>query len=260
MCLLTFLPAGVQPDAQALTNGAEVNDDGHGFALVADHNLIVERGMHAPDVIAAFLALRRRFPDGPALFHSRLGTHGTRGLDNCHPFPIGGDSRTVVAHNGILPANAQPGKGDPRSDTRIAADTVLPTFGSLRHRRTRLRVQRWMSVHNKMVVLTVDRRFRQSAYILNEQAGVWDGQIWYSNHGYLPVRYPLLDPNPSRITRGTRRWDEDLLRCDYCAALVEDGETQCWCCGWCLDCEHPPQRCTCRPWLPTLYPADRNGR
>src|SRR5262249_475168 len=120
-------------------------------------------------------------------------------IDNCHPFPVGGDPRTVLAHNGILPRGVQPHGGDPRSDTRIAAEAFIPAFGSLRSRRTRLRLQRWMTPHNKMVLLTVDRRFKQPAFILNEESGTWSEGIWYSNHGFQP---------PARYTPTNRsRWD-----------------------------------------------------
>ncbi len=156
MCLLTFVPADVMPDTTALLNGATVNDDGHGFAIVADGQLIVRRGMDAEAMVETFATLRRTHPHGPALFHSRLRTFGKRTVDNCHPFPIGGDERTVVAHNGNLPAVVQPAKGDPRSDTRIAAEEFLPALGSLRVRRNRLRLERWMTRHNKMVILTVN--------------------------------------------------------------------------------------------------------
>ena len=108
MCLLTFLPPDVQPDLSALINGAAVNDDGHGFAVVTHGRLLVQHGMHAEAMIAAFAAARRAHPQGPALFHSRLGTHGARTVANCHPFPVGGDDRTVIAHNGVLPAAVQP--------------------------------------------------------------------------------------------------------------------------------------------------------
>lgn len=171
MCLLTFLPAGVTPDPTALLNGAAINDDGHGFAVLTDDHIIVRRGMHAEALVEAFDAVRRAHPHGPALFHSRLGTHGEYSLDNCHPFPLGGDSRTVLAHNGVLPKDVRPAKGDPRSDTRIAAEQFLPTFGSLRSRRTRTRLERWLTPNNKIVILTLDRRFAQRAYILNEASG-----------------------------------------------------------------------------------------
>jgi hypothetical protein len=70
---------GYSPDTGTLFNGAYLNDDGHGFAIVADEQLIVQRGMQAEPMIDAFNAARRQYPHGPALFHSRFGTHGARG-------------------------------------------------------------------------------------------------------------------------------------------------------------------------------------
>jgi hypothetical protein len=251
MCLLTFLPAGVLPDTAALFNGAYLNDDGHGFAIVADERLVVRRGMDAEVMIDAFDAARRQYPHGPALFHSRFATHGARSADNCHPFPLGGDDRTLLAHNGILPSIVQPAEGDPRSDTRIAAEDFLPTFGSLRIRRDRLRLQRWMTPDNKMVILTVDRRFRQRAYILNEDAGIWDDQIWYSNAGYRPApttRWAALSDDPwwHWPPRGRQdRLDWMLDRCSFCEAIVDPADAECRSCGWCLDCGEMPEGCFC---------------
>jgi hypothetical protein len=272
MCLLTFLPAGVQPDVQALANGAEANNDGHGFAIVAGprlDELIVHRGMDPQAVIEAFTAARAAHPDGPALFHSRFATHGKTNVDNCHPFAVGGDSRTVLAHNGVLPAIVQPGKRDRRSDTRIAAEDFIPAFGSLRARRTRLKLARWMTPENKMVILTVDRRFKQRAYILNEDAGLWDGGIWYSNTGYRPYISPgrytswLNDPYYDRYddryydpydscradedgSHGQRRdWRAVLDRCGNCEAVIDVRDAECPWCGWCLDCGELPDLCFC---------------
>jgi hypothetical protein len=70
MCLLTFLPAAVMPDTDALLNGAEVNDDGHGFAIVTGDQILVRHGMAAEPMIEEFDAARRAHPHGPALFHS----------------------------------------------------------------------------------------------------------------------------------------------------------------------------------------------
>jgi glutamine amidotransferase len=265
MCLLTFLPAGIQPDVQALTIGAQANNDGHGFAIVAGprlDQLIVHRGMDSQAVIAAFTAARATHPAGPALFHSRFTTHGRTILDNCHPFPVGGDARTVLAHNGVLPAVVQPRKGDRRSDTRIAAEDFIPAFGSLRIRRTRLNLARWMTLDNKMVILTVDRRFKQRAYILNEEAGIWDGGIWYSNTGYRPYvspgrysswGYDRHDDWYDRyrfdgegVSHGEGRdWRAVLDRCGGCEAVIDVCDGECPWCGWCMDCSEMPDRCFC---------------
>jgi len=255
MCLLTFLPPDVMADVTALRNGAEINNDGHGFAIVVADRILVRRGMHAEAMIDAFVTARRRHPAGPALFHSRWTTHGSTNLDNCHPFMVGDDPRTMVAHNGVLPADVQPGEGDPRSDTRIAAEEFLPRMGSLHLRRNRLRVERWMTSANKMVVLSIDRRFRQPAYILNEKAGIWDGGIWYSNDSY---QVPAGGPDGRWPWRGWARAARDSCWCPECGALTYPGDGECRFCGWCFDCGEMPHRCLCYIPQPAHAPLSRS--
>lgn len=235
MCLLTFLPAGVRPDLQALANGAVLNDDGHGFAIVTTTGLLVRRGMNADRLIDEFAAARTRHPDGDALFHSRLATAGRIDVANCHPYAVGGDQRTVLAHNGILPIRVR--RRDPRSDTKLAAEELIPSLGSLRHRRTRRRLQQWMGPANKIVILTVDRRFRHTSYLLNEHAGEWANGIWYSNRDYLPSPDPLIG-----------RWPV----CRACGGPLADRDEQCAWCGACCDCGMPLGYCLCH--YPTLHP------
>jgi hypothetical protein len=187
MCLLTFFPEGVHPITNQLWQGAIVNDDGHGWAIVDGDRIHSGRHMIAEKAIEEFAAARRLYPAGPALFHSRWGTHGVTDVSNVHPFPVGRDPRTVIAHNGVLPREVHPRHGDPRSDTRVLADSIAGRFGSLRRRLVRLRMQKWMGTGNKVVILTVNPRYRERSFILNEAQGIWtqDG-IWYSNDGYLP--------------------------------------------------------------------------
>ncbi|WIV52954.1 hypothetical protein [Amycolatopsis nalaikhensis] len=123
--MLTYLPAGTQLDTTTLANGTVHNNDGHGYAIVDGDRIITGRGMNAAAVIDEFTAPRGLHPDQPALFHSRFATHGPVTDDNIHPFPIGGDPRTLLAHNGVLPQEAHPSRQDPRSDTRIAAVNIL---------------------------------------------------------------------------------------------------------------------------------------
>ena len=235
MCLLSFLPPDIQPDVGALHNGTIINHDGHGFAIVHDDTILVERSLDAGALIEAFAVARSRYPHGPALFHSRMGTHGDNGIGNCHPFAVGGDERTVIAHNGILPAATQPARGDARCDTRIAAEELLPSLGSLRSRRMRLQVSRWMGRHNKIVVLSVDRRFREQAYILNEEAGIWHEGVWYSNDHYLPLRR-------------SGWWERRPAQCPDCRTPIDAEQEYCLWCGWCLDCDSAPAECIC--WSP----------
>ncbi|MBF6063550.1 class II glutamine amidotransferase [Nocardia terpenica] len=242
MCILTFFPPGATPNLDALAGGAIANPHGHGYAVLADDALVVGHGLDPATVITEFAAVRAEFPDTPALFHSRLATHGRVSADNCHPFALGGDERTVLAHNGILPATVHPTLGDPRSDTRIAAEDYLPTvpFGSLDSWTGRAGLEHWLGT-DKMVLLTVDPAYRQRAYLFNEHHGHWHKGIWYSNHSY--------------------RWASagfDYTDTDYCLNCGEfEPEwfgAHCTFCGFCQDCLAEYPDCQCPPFEGT---ADR---
>jgi glutamine amidotransferase len=241
------------PDDECLHNGAIFNDDGHGYAIVdvLGNRIIVDRGMDARDMIKSFVDIRSRFPDGPALFHSRLATNGLINLLNTHPFPVGGDSRTVLAHNGIMPL--QPSKTDPRSDTRIVAESHIPrAFGTLRRRRARLAFERWMGPWNKVVILTVDPRFRDNAFILHEKEGIWHEGAWYSNdmyQGWSPSKYRYAWDDGDLLVVGTRALDEPATRCWYCREPADYSLGECRACGYCFDCGSLPATCVC--YVPT---------
>lgn len=209
MCLLTYFPAGVLPDADALRCGAQCNNDGHGFGILipGQEDILVFKSMNAAEAIDEFVRMRAQYPEGPALFHSRLTTHGNTGVDNCHPFVVNGDPRTVVAHNGILPTDAHPKKigttvvhkttkdkvpyqvienvYDDRSDTRILADDLLMArWSNLDSRHSRKRLTAWLGRSNKILVLTTDPTYRRNAYLFNSGLGEWVGGVWYSNSSF----------------------------------------------------------------------------
>lgn len=190
MCMLSFFPAGIQPIAEQLMNGARTNDDGHGYAIVVPNGehpfMIVRHSLDNELVIEKFVSDREKYPEGPALFHSRWGTSGEYGKFNCHPFTVNNDARTVVAHNGILPSKMQPNSKDRRCDTRMAADDIFGTeYGHLSLKTSRLKLGLDIGKGNKLVILTIDPEFKENAYIINEDSGQWtDDGIWYSNSDY----------------------------------------------------------------------------
>ncbi|MEU1204643.1 hypothetical protein [Nocardia sp. NPDC005825] len=238
MCILTFFKPGITPNLDALRGGAAANPHGHGFAVVGDNRVLVGRGLDAATVIEEFSCVRAQFPDRPALFHSRFATHGVIGEQNCHPFAVGGDERTVMAHNGILPNIVHPGPGDPRSDTRVAAEDFLPIepFGPLDSWIGRAGLEHWLA-GDRMIVLTVDPRYRHTAYVFNEHRGHWSSDgIWYSNHSYLWHDLDTADKP------GGYLYDY----CDYCGQfdLYRVGP-HCTACGFCDECWREFPHCEC---------------
>lgn len=244
MCLLTYFPPGISPDLSALSVGASANPHGHGFAVIAERQIVVGRGMNAEEVLDQFRAVRARYPQREALFHSRYATHGDRIPANCHPFRLGSDARTVLAHNGVLPKRVHPGPFDPRSDTRIAAEDYLPRapFGSIDTVRGARGLASWLG-SSKLLILTVDPAYHYSAYLFGSDAGCWDGGIWYSNTSYLT---PKL------------RWPQRLVRyvCDYCEMVkLEPSQRYCVGCGWCFECEYAFPDCICFDPRAGTHPA-----
>lgn len=230
MCLLTFLMPAISPDLDALANGAAMNPDGHGYALITGNTLTTGHGLDPDVVIDEFAELRARYSDGPALFHSRLATHGDTDLSNCHPFAVGGNQRTALAHNGTLPAKVHPVDGDPRCDTRITAEDYLPgqPFGSLDSWVGRHGFERWLG-DDKMVLLSVDPDYKHRAYIFNEHYGHWADGIWYSNETY-------------QLNDWSRHWD----CCACCGEFDPDPiDPFCASCGFCGLCWRAFPACIC---------------
>lgn len=227
MCILSYLPPETPVDVDGLFNGGLHNPDGHGWAIVAtEDEIVVGKSLDLADALDAFVTARERFPEGPALFHSRWATHGSVRLDNVHPFLMGGSGQTVVAHNGVLPAEAHPKAGDDRSDTRKFADEILSTrFRRLDKPAAQRALSQWCGKGNKLVILTTDPRYRCSSYIVNEDAGRWDGDtgIWHSNGDYLSApKWP--------VTVGAVAAQLDYYGCVVCRDGFIDRN------GYCFDC------------------------
>lgn len=263
MCMLSFIPAGVKPDEEGLLNGGILNGDGHGWAIVTDDDrLLMGKSMRIEAALDEFMEARDKHMEGPALFHSRWATHGSTSLANVHPFLVGGSHQTVVAHNGILPC--RPKKGDDRSDTRLFADKILATqYRKLDRVRTFNSLQNWIGMGNKLVILTVDPRYRSYSYIVNENAGHWDSFSgnWHSNYDYLGYSKVVGYSNsgkPQTSTKTTGQawvptehgWQNYADPCAYCNGYVSATSGYCTECGTCADCLEVKSDCQC--WANTF--------
>lgn len=226
--MLTFIPAGT-PASDALLdelmNGCLRNQDGFGYTIVSDDRtrLITYRSMDAIDALESFEKDRAENMAGPALFHSRWGTHGEESIRNVHPFPVGKDRDTVVAHNGVLPVSTWPSKSEWRSDTGVFAKRFLPNWGANFDReKFQNHVLKFIGRGNKLVVLTVNPRYENNVYLFNEAMGTWSKEtgVWHSNHDYMGIpRVYMATSNDDG-----NWWNEDRYQPEYMArAAGNDG-------------------------------------
>lgn len=241
MCLLSYFPPGVMPDLDKLKNGAEINRDGFGWAIVTRRDsLLIRRDMQPDRAMESFLRAREANPEGPAIFHSRYGTSGTKTLLNCHPFDVGSDHRTVFAHNGVLFAT----KGDPRCDTRVFAEEAIPQKYRRLDNQERLNDLAAALKTGKGVILTVNHRYRHPAYLLNFHLGTWlDDGSWQSNSSWRG--------------RNRRYMKEIWAVCKSCGKddAVSPFSNRCRHCAICALCEGPWAKCKCPAYPSRTQPS-----
>ncbi|QFS94669.1 glucosamine--fructose-6-phosphate aminotransferase (plasmid) [Mycobacterium sp. THAF192] len=249
MCILSFLPAGVPADVDGLFNGGINNPHGHGWAIVDGERIVAGKSLDLADALDDFIRAREKRLDGPALFHSRWATHGSIRIDNVHPFAVGGRVTTVVAHNGILPAAAHPDDGDDRSDTRKFADEILPgRFRRLDRRTVQSALAQWCGAANKLVILTVEPRYRRNAYLVNEPGGTWDEStgIWHSNRDYQDYsQWRHCEADGIGSGPGDAATEPYVSWCGICGYGVVDSYGYCTECRSCADCYEHVRYCMC---------------
>jgi hypothetical protein len=274
MCMLCVIPPKVIPTREKLENSALNNPDGFGFAIVIrkENRIHTETTMNPDTSINRFLEMRQKYPEGYAMWHARLATHGSVNVDNCHPFKVGGDSRTYLGHNGVL--NVLHTKDDKRSDTRIFAEDILPAIGgvsALDNDQIFNMLEDYTS-GSKVCILTLDPSAKAECYLLNESAGKIDdsgvwwsndscdldyyGNKWYSrqslNHLWQDdYYYKQSTANDTVRNPNTNECDAGLVyMCVICLQEYDQegfdhAQGECFYCGSCLECNMTKEHCDC---------------
>lgn len=264
MCNITYLPAGISVPAVEIENAATWNDDGHGWAVAAEPGVMLTgRYMDFDTALTTFEATRKAFANRPAMFHSRLATHGTISLNNVHPFSVG--KYAAVAHNGILPTKFQPAKGQHMSDTAIMARYWLAgraQVSGIWTRKERRRIGRIIGTGNKLCILSVSPFLPEpTGYLVNGGQGYWDNATgaWFSSDSY---RYAWTPKSKSSLSGGGWLWDSAYDEwIGSSATKAKDTPSECPNCGhgdqidltagvclecdFCLDCLSMLRECLC---------------
>jgi len=190
MCLLVFMPEGKVASKQSLEQASWFNDDGFGWAIRTPDKILVGKNMDFDKAYEEFMDARSCY-NGDALFHLRITTQGATDLTNCHPFYVGKDELTVVAHNGMLPVDDDK---TGRSDTRIFAESLLPQSGGISYLNGDFginKLSKWAE-GSKLVFLTANPGSKWRYVIINSDAGHWgkddDEGVWFSNSSYKYTR------------------------------------------------------------------------
>lgn len=185
MCIAIYHPHDAPLlSKEVLKRCAENNDDGMGIMWASPNGTIqmyktLEDFESFYAVVASVQLLKY-----PFVLHFRLTTHGGTNIENTHPFFIPNTAgEWAMCHNGVI--SAMPTAAG-KSDTRFFADALGELKpGWLENPAAVAMVEDTLGKGNKVVMMNN----KGDVVILNENAGVWDDGVWYSNTGYRTSRW-----------------------------------------------------------------------
>ncbi len=196
MCLIIASSTGELPSKDVLSRAWDGNPHGWGIMRHQDGRLQVSKGLTRDGLDKEIASLK---PGNPYVIHYRWATHGPKTEDNCHPFEI--NSKLYMAHNGVISGIEIE---DPlRSDSYHFA-TKLADLGlgheELESEDVRQALADWIGWYNKLVFMDLTGRIT----IINEDAGEWQGAIWYSND--LAINEARYWEDEARYLRTQLEW------------------------------------------------------
>ena len=188
MCIIIASPAGNSIPEDHLKNGFESNSDGAGIAIAVDGKVVVNKFLGYKDFINYYRTVAGIYP---TVVHFRIGTQGTRGTENVHPFMI---HDIAMFHNGIFSHDDL--KHTVKSDTNMLADILngLPedwfNNDAIMHI-----LEGYCGYGSKLVFMDGIGNIK----ILNESKGENVGGRWYSNSTYKFSRYSAATYNDNEF-------------------------------------------------------------
>lgn len=178
MCIALCSPEGVVVPKQHLEESFKRNPDGAGFAYAENESLHIKKGFMNFD---SFYEAYQPHEEKAAAIHFRIKTHGSVDQENTHPFQVG--KNLAVIHNGIIDS-VDCSQDKTKSDTYWFNQKILvpiykrdSRFVFKEHFKELIKEYIGWS---KLVFLNNKGHHT----IINEDKGVWDDGVWYSNTSY----------------------------------------------------------------------------
>ena len=198
MCIAILKPSGTEISDEYLRNCFERNRDGAGIAYAHDGKLYINKGIFDEDKFVAIVRQAEKLAEGAMLIHCRIGTHGLKDKNNCHPHVV--NNRCVLIHNGIL--NIDVPRDSEESDTIHFIKRYLKPLSRdfMRDDAICDLIEKAIGSGNKFVLLNHKGEYR----IINEKAGHWEKGIWYSNKSYESLKFSNVPP----ITKYDKEWQK----------------------------------------------------
>lgn len=169
------------------------NPDGAGFMYHEGDKLHIQKGFFEFD---KFYKEYKKHELKQCVIHFRIKTHGSISVDNCHPFSI--TENLGFVHNGIISGYGEADVSDTRDFNHKILQELVNKWGeeSLFEPSIQTLIEAKIG-YSKLIFLDN----LGNAEIFNENKGIWDDDVWYSNSSYKPY-IPPPAPVQSYSTTG----------------------------------------------------------
>ena len=179
MCIIISSEAGKIVPKENLVQSFKSNDDGAGFMYAENDELFIEKGFMD---FESFWEAYKPHQEKATVLHFRITTHGDSDEENTHPFRVG--KGLAFAHNGVIHAVDRPDKT--KSDTFWFNQKILVPIYKRDSRfifkdHFKELIKEYIGF-SKLVFLNN----KGHSTIINEEKGVWEDGIWYSNTSFRP--------------------------------------------------------------------------
>ena len=178
---------------EALRSSFQSNPDGAGIAYVKDNVIYMIKGIFNEDDFVNKVRQAEAICDGDMLIHCRIGTSGLKDHNNCHPHKI--NDANVLIHNGILDIDVP--KGSLVSDTVLFIEKYMKDLPyELIYNKSILNMlEELIGKNNKFCILNTNG----DVAIVNEKAGHWLNDVWYSGEDSEHVSIGDCIESPSSL-------------------------------------------------------------
>lgn len=191
MCIAIVKTKDAEIPDEYLEESFEHNRDGAGLAYASNGKLYTIKGIFDEKEFIKAVRKAEKLAEGAMLIHCRIGTHGLKDKNNCHPHII--SNKCVLIHNGILRIDMPLNSKD--SDTIWFIRKYLKPLSRdfMKDDAICELIEMAIGSNNKFALLNNKGEYR----ILNESAGNWENGVWYSNCSYKPP-VTFTTPNYSK--------------------------------------------------------------
>jgi len=230
MCIAVYKKEGIELFDYTLRTCWDANSDGAGFMYAENDKLHIQKGFFTfEDFMEAYEPHKQK----QVVLHFRIRTHGDIDFTNCHPYTV--DNQLAFVHNGTIRKAAERDKS--KSDTwHFNEDMVKPLRTKYKNFYRDEIIQELMHEYigwSKLIFL--DNKGNHA--IVNENAGVWDSDCWFSNTSfrrYIPqVKEKVQAHQPLDFAQNWLTTNDDYLvgnikdKTESDGSIIHSG-TVCW--------------------------------